>query len=101
MWFKLSLQIVLRKLSVVMEGIYAGLMVKRVTQQVGNKTLSMTRPIMSHKPDGWGTYCFLCGSRRRRPQRQRPHCFFSVRLLLNQRMNFYQTCIYTLLGVKN
>ena len=30
-----------------------------------------------------GTYCFWCGSRRRRRLRRRPRCFVSVRYLLN------------------
>ena len=56
----------------------------------------------------WGTYCFWCGSRRRRRRRQRrrrrprrrprPRSFFLTRYLLNQWMDFDQTCIDTWLG---
>ena len=54
----------------------------------------------------WGTYCFWCGSRRRRrrrwrprPRRRpRPRSFFLTRYLLNQWMDFDQTCIDTWLG---
>ena len=42
----------------------------------------------------WGTYCFWCGSRPRR----RPRSFFPTRYLLNQWMDFDQTCIDTWLG---
>ena len=52
----------------------------------------------------WGTYCFWCGSRRRRRRRRRPRrrprprSFFLTRYLLNQWMDFDQTCIDTWLG---
>ena len=46
----------------------------------------------------WGTYCFWCGSRRRRRRRPRPRSFFLTRYLLNQWMDFDQTCIDTWLG---
>ena len=50
----------------------------------------------------WGTYCFWCGSRRRprlRPRRRtRLRSFFPTRYLLNQWMDFIQTCIDTWLG---
>ena len=48
----------------------------------------------------WGTYCFWCGSRRRRRPRRRPRprSFFLTRYLLNQWMDFDQTCIDTWLG---
>ena len=48
--------------------------------------------VMSSQPEGWGTYCFWCGTCWGR------RSFFSVPYLLNQRMNFAQTCIDTLLG---
>ena len=44
---------------------------------------------MSPQPKRDGTYCFWCGSR------QRPRSFVSV---LNQWVDFDQTCIDTLLG---
>ena len=52
----------------------------------------------------WGTYCFWCVSRRRRRRRQRPRrrprprSFFPTWYLLNQWMDFNQTCIDTWLG---
>ena len=46
-----------------------------------------------------GIYCFWCGSRRRR--HRRPHCFVSVRYLLNRWTDFDQTCTDTLLGGRN
>ena len=45
------------------------------------------------KGEGEGTYNFLCGSRRHR----RPQCSLSALYLLNQWMDFDQTCIDTFL----
>ena len=52
---------------------------------------------MSPQPGRWGIYCFWCGSRMRRRWRRCPF-FVSMHYILNQIMDFDQTCIDTLLG---
>ena len=55
-------------------------------------------------PKGWGTYCFLCGSRQRRRQRRRRRrrrSFLSARYLLNHLMDLDQTGTETSLGQPN
>ena len=52
---------------------------------------------MSPQRGRWGIYCFWCGSRMRRRWRRCP-LFVSVHYILNQIMDFDQTCIDTLLG---
>ena len=46
-------------------------------------------------PKGWGTYCFWCGSRRRR------RSFLSARYLLNHLMDLDQTGTEISLGQPN
>ena len=67
-------------------------------------TSEFTSPYLCPPNRRWGTYCFWCGSRRRRRRRRRPRrrprprSFFLTRYLLNQWMDFDQTCIDTWLG---
>ena len=56
------------------------------------------RIFMSPQPNGRGTYCFWCGSRRRRCWRWRPRCSLPALYHLNEWVDFDQTCTDTLLG---
>ena len=61
----------------------------------GSLTISLEIYLYVPPPKGWGTYCFWCGSRRRR------RSFLSARYLLNHWMDLDQTGTEPSLGQPN
>ena len=79
---------------------YASVPLSAVIPRVGNAHLQQN-PISDLCPptegEGGGTYCFCCGSRRRRPMRRRD-TFLLARYLMNYWVEYNQICMDITLG---
>ena len=67
---------------------------QHVTKPLQVISITFFRYFVQPPTEGAETYCFWCGSRRR----WRPRCSLSALYLLNQCVDFDQTCTDTLLG---